>query len=81
VNAAILTLIFGLNVPCTAPPGTFVAWLHSGGGDGNAISFKVSGGSMQGLVISGSQLVVGPTGLPRIMCGSSHNISITATQK
>jgi hypothetical protein len=78
--AVALQLAFGPSLPCDAPPGTVVARMLIGGGDGNPISYTMSGDT-QDFRIRGSVVVVGLGGINRAHCGSNRTISVTATQQ
>jgi hypothetical protein len=78
--AAALILMFGASVPCHAPPGTVVARLLMSGGDGNPISYRISGGDSADFRIRGSVVVVGYAGIDPAHCGTNTSISVTATQ-
>jgi len=80
--ATALKLIFGATIACSAPPGTIVASLLPSGGDGTAVAFSITGrGVASDLVISGSHLAVGPSGIAVAHCGSISNVTVTASQK
>ena len=78
--AAALAIVFGASVPCDAPPGTVVARILMSGGDGNAISYTMSGGDRADFRIRGSVIVVGPNRINPGHCGTNQTLSITATQ-
>jgi hypothetical protein len=77
---AALVLMFGASVPCDAPPGTVVARLLLSGGDGNPISYAISGDT-EDFRIRGSVIVVGSAGIDPAHCGWNRTITITATQQ
>jgi hypothetical protein len=78
--AAVLTLAYGASVPCYAPPGTIVARILMSGGDGNPISYRVTGGDAADFRIRGRVVVVGLNGINPAHCGSNQTLTITATQ-
>jgi hypothetical protein len=78
--AAALALLFGASVACDAPPGTVVAQLIMSGGDGNPISYAISGGDRADFRLRGRAVVVGVNGISPTHCGSNRSISVTATQ-
>ena len=80
MGAAALVLMFGASVPCNAPTGTIVARLLMSGGDGNPISYRISGGDSADFRVRGSVVVVGYAGIDPTHCGTNTSISVTATQ-
>ena len=50
-------------VPCTANPGLVVVAVSTTGGDGNPVTFSISGGDTIDFALSGANIVVGPQGL------------------
>jgi hypothetical protein len=77
--AVALQLAFGPSVACDAPPGTVVARLLLSGGDGNPISYTISGDTAD-FRLRGSVIVVGYAGIDRAHCGSNRMINVTASQ-
>jgi hypothetical protein len=76
----ILALAFGATLACNAPPGTVVARLLMSGGDGNPISYRITGGDSADFRIRGSVVVVGYAGIDPTHCGTNTSLSVTATQ-
>lgn len=64
---------------CNAAAGTVVAALSVTGGDGNAIAYSLAGNTTD-FAISGSNVVVGPSGIASGSCGKTFAETITATQ-
>ena len=80
--ATALKLIFGVTIACSAPAGTIVASLLPSGGDGTAVAFSITGsGIAADLVIRGSDLAVGPSGIAVAHCSSTSKVTVTASQK
>ena len=80
--ATALKLIFDATIACSAPPGTIVAPLLPSGGDGTAVAFSITGsGVASDLVIRGSDLTVGPSGIALAHCSSTSKVNVTASQK
>ena len=78
-----LSLLLGFTLACSSPPGTVITVLSTSGGDGNPVSYKLSGTApiVSDLMIKGTALVVGPSGIPAAHCGSTGNVTVQATQK
>jgi hypothetical protein len=66
-------------IACNAPAGTTVSTLTANGGDGTAISWSLSGDTGD-FVMSGNNLVAGSNGIASGNCGSTQNVTITASQ-
>jgi hypothetical protein len=80
MTALALVLAFGASVACNAPPGTVVARLLLGGGDGNAVNYTMAGDTGD-FRIRGSVIVVGFAGIAAAHCGSIRSLTVTATQQ
>ena len=78
-----LNLLLGFTLACSSPPGTMIAVLSTSGGDGNPVSYKLSGTApiVSDLRIMGTALVVGPSGIAAAHCGSKGNVTVQATQR
>jgi hypothetical protein len=78
-----LSLLMGFTLACSSPPGTVITVLSTSGGDGNPVSYKLSGTApiVSDLMIKGTALVVGPSGIAAAHCGSTGNVTVQATQK
>jgi len=78
-----LHLVLGFTLACLSPPGTVIAVLSTSGGDGNPISYSLSGTApiVSDLMINGTALVVGRSGIAPAHCGTKGNVIVQATQK
>ena len=65
--------------PCGAAPGTVVSALSVTGGDGNPVTWSVSGGT--DFAVSGSNVVVSPSGIAQADCGKVNTVGVTAAQQ
>jgi hypothetical protein len=79
----VLKLLLGFTLACSSPPGTVITVFSTNGGDGTPVSYKLSGTApiVSDLVIKGTALVVGPSGIATAHCGSTGNVTVQATQK
>ncbi len=81
VRRAPLTMAMppSVTADCAWAPGTVVMGLATEGGNGNAVAYALSptGGDF---AISGSNLVVGPSGIAPTHCGITQNVTITPSQ-
>lgn len=78
-----LALVFNPSNPteaCAVAAGTVVSALSTTGGDGNAATFAITAGDSADFAISGSNVVVGPSGISAANCGTSQNITVSASQ-
>lgn len=66
-------------IACNAAAGSTVTTLTANGGDGTAISYSLSGDTSD-FAMSGSNIVVGSNGINPSNCGSTQNVTITASQ-
>jgi len=74
-----LHLTFGTSIPCSVLPGTVVASINLSGGDGSPISLGMTGDAGD-FAISGSNVVVGKSGITPSRCGTVQTVTITARQ-
>jgi hypothetical protein len=76
-------LIIGLNLACSTAPGTKVATLSTTGGDGNPVTYTISGTApiLSDLMIDGTALIVGPAGISPAHCGTTGQVTVKATQR
>jgi hypothetical protein len=65
---------------CAVPEGTVVSQLSTTGGDGNPVTFSLTGGDTTDFAISGSNVVVGPNGIATADCGQTEAVTVTASQ-
>lgn len=68
------------SLACAAAPGTIVASMTTSGGDGNAITFTLTGNNTTDFVISGKNVVVAPAGIVPANCGKTWADTLTASQ-
>jgi len=64
---------------CDAAPGTVVSALSVTGGDGNPITWSISGDTTD-FALSGNNVVVGPNGVAAADCGKVNIVVVTAAQ-
>jgi hypothetical protein len=78
-----LNLLMGFTLACSSPPGTVITVLSTTGGDGNPVSYQLGGTApiVSDLMIKGTTLVVGPSGIAPAHCGSKGDVTVQATQK
>ena len=69
-----------VTLACAAAPGTVVASMTTSGGDGNAITFTLTGNNTTDFVISGKNVVVAPAGIAPANCGKTFADTLTASQ-
>ncbi len=74
-----LTLTFLPQVACSAPAGTLVMAFQASGGDGNTITYSLTGDTTD-FAISGTNVVVGSSGIAPANCGMPNAVAVTATQ-
>jgi hypothetical protein len=70
-------------IACNAAAGTVAATLSTVGGDGNAVTYSLTGASNGDFVIGGAgnaQIIVGASGINTADCGKTQNITVTASQ-
>jgi hypothetical protein len=70
-------------VLCTAAPATVVSGLGLTGGDGNPATYTAIGGDTTDFGVSGTNLVVGPSGIAAANCpqpGQPNNVEIITIQ-
>jgi hypothetical protein len=67
------------NLACPLGAGVIVASLSTLGGDGNAVTFALSGDTTD-FAISGSNIVTGTAGVPISKCGTSVTVTPSASQ-
>jgi len=65
---------------CGAAAGTVVSALSVTGGDGNTVTWSISGDTTD-FALNGSSIVVGPNGIALPDCGKVNNVVVTATQQ
>jgi hypothetical protein len=65
-------------LPCTAAAGTVVSALSTTGGDGNPVTYSLTGSS--DFVVSGANIIVAPAGLASADCGRVISVTVTANQ-
>lgn len=78
-----LTIVFTPTNPvidCTTPPGTVVSALSITGGNGKPVSYALTGGDTVDFALSGVNVVVGTNGISSATCGTTANVTVTATQ-
>ncbi len=63
---------------CDMPPGTKIASLSATGGNGNPIAWTLTGTTS--LVISGTDIVIGPNGVALPDCNATVPFTVTGTQ-
>jgi hypothetical protein len=68
------------SIGCTTPAGTVVSTLSVTGGDGNPVSYSITGGDTTDFVLSGTSIVVASGGITSPDCGKSESVTVTATQ-
>ena len=64
---------------CSAAPGTVVSAASVTGGDGNAVTWSMSGDTTD-FALSGTNIVVASAGITSADCGKVNNVTVTATQ-
>jgi hypothetical protein len=64
---------------CGTAPGTVVSALSVTGGDGNPVTWSISGDTTD-FALSGNNIVVGPNGIAVGACGKVNTVAVTATQ-
>ena len=67
-------------IACNAAPGTVVAGMSAVGGDGNPVTIAVTGGDTTDFTLSGSNIVVGPSGIAGYNCGHNEIFTVTPSQ-
>jgi hypothetical protein len=70
-----------VNEACEVPAGAVVSQLSATGGDGNPVTFSISGGDTTDFAINGANVVVGPNGIAKANCGASQSVTVTASQQ
>ena len=70
----------GVTADCTWPSGTVVLQMSTTGGNGQPVTYSLGGTPSGDFVISGTNLVVGPTGVAPANCGKVENVTINANQ-
>jgi hypothetical protein len=71
-------------IACNAAAGTVVSTLSTIGGDGNAVTYSLTGVSNGDFVIGGAgnaQIIVGASGINTADCGKTQNVTVTASQQ
>jgi hypothetical protein len=69
-------------IPCNAAAGTVVASFVLSGGDGNTVPTSPTlAGDTTDFAISGTNIVVGPSGIAAANCGRTVSVTVTATQQ
>jgi hypothetical protein len=74
-----LVLRFLPQVACTAPPGTLVMAFQTSGGDGNTVTYSLAGDTTD-FALSGTNVVVGSSGIAPANCGLPNAVTVTAAQ-
>lgn len=68
-------------IPCGTPAGTVVASMTVTGGDGNPVSYTLTGGDTADFAVSGANIVVASAGIASGACtGKPTSLTVTATQ-
>ncbi len=65
---------------CGTAPGTVVTALSITGGNGNPVTWSISGDTTD-FALSGSTVVVGPSGIALTDCGKVNHVVVMATQQ
>jgi hypothetical protein len=65
---------------CAVPAGTVVSTLSTTGGDGNAVTYSLTGGDTTDFAVSGSNIVVGSSGIAAADCGKTETVAVSASQ-
>jgi hypothetical protein len=71
--------VTGITAECSWPAGTVVAQYAASGGNGQPITWTLTGDTAD-FAMSGSSLVVGPSGIASGNCGKVNTVTVTATQ-
>ena len=77
-----LAIVFTPSAPieaCDTAPGTLVSALSVTGGDGNPITWSISGDTTD-FALSGNNVVVGANGFAAADCGKVNTVVVTAAQ-
>ena len=64
-------------VPCNAAAGTVVSALSVTGGDGNAITYSATGGDTTSFAVTGTNVVVGSSGIAAADCPATGTKNVT----
>jgi hypothetical protein len=78
-----LAVVFTPSSPteaCSTAAGTVVSALSVTGGDGNTVTWSISGDTTD-FALSGANIVVGPNGITSADCGKIDTVTVTATQQ
>jgi hypothetical protein len=71
--------VVGVNTECSWPPGTVILQYAPTGGNGAPLVYTLTGDTAD-FAMSGSSLVVGPSGIAPANCGKVNTVTVTATQ-
>ncbi|SRR6266700_3040885 len=83
-QSSMIVTAIGVTAECSWPAGTVVATYSASKGNGNPITWALTGDAVNfGLsTLSGptTNVIVGPNGIASAACGTTANITVTATQ-
>lgn len=69
------------NLPCNTAPGTKISQASASGGNGNPVTYSLTGGMTDCVINATSGAIsVGSTGLAPANCNKTHTFTVTGTQ-